>query len=206
MFDPVSVIEGAAAPLPLANIDTDVIIRIERLTQGDPAAIGRYALEALRYLPDGAENPDFVLNRPPYRGSPILLTGPNFGCGSSREAAATALLQTGIRSVVAASFGDIFYANCFQNGLLPVRLSEPQVLALIRESEAGATPFVVDLLSCEVRTPSGSVYSFEIDAQRREAMLAGLDDIGLTLRDVDAIAEWQRDDRTKRTWIWEIAA
>lgn len=206
MFDPVSVIEGAAAPLPIANIDTDVIIRIDRLTQGDPAAIGRYALEALRYLPDGMENPDFVLNRPAYRGSPILLAGPNFGCGSSREAAVTALLQTGIRSVVAASFGDIFYANCFQNGLLPVRLSESEVLALMREAEAGTTPFVVDLTVCAIRTPAGVAYPFAIDVQRREAMLAGLDDIGLTLREADAIAEWQRNDRRKRTWIWEIAA
>ena len=206
MFEPVSVIEGVAAPLPLANVDTDVIIRIERLTTGDPARIGDYAFEALRYLFDGTGNPEFILNRPGYRDAPILMAGPNFGCGSSREPAVTALLKAGIRTVIASSFGDIFYANCFQNGLLPVRLPERNVLDLIALAERGPSRFSVDLTSCAVRTGAGTVYPFTIDAQRREALLAGLDDIGLTLREVDTVAEWQTRDRAARPWIWEIAA
>lgn len=206
MFDPLSLVEGVAAPLPLANIDTDVIIRIERLTTGNPAEIGRFAFEALRYLPDGSDNPDFILNRPGYRDAPILLVGPNFGCGSSREPAVTALLRCGIRAVVSHGFGDIFYANCFQNGMLPVRLPEEQVLALMAQAETAPAVFSVDLLACEVRGPGGVVYPFTIDPQRRDALLAGLDDIGLTLRDADAIAHWQADDLIERPWIWEIAA
>lgn len=201
MFDAVAVIRGIAAPLPLANIDTDVIIRIERLTIGDPAMIGHWALEALRYLPESSANPDFILNRPGYAGAPILIAGPNFGCGSSREAAATALLAMGFRCVVAAEFGDIFYSNCFQNGLLPVRLGEAEVLALMAEA---ATPqhFEVDLVAQEIRTPDGAAVAFAIDRQRRENLLVGVDDIGLTLRDGDAISAWQTRDRLARPWVW----
>ena len=204
MFDPVSLVEGAAAPLPLANVDTDVIIRIDRLTTGDPAMIGRYAFEALRYLPDGSENSDFVLNQPGYRGAPILLAGPNFGCGSSREAAVTALLQCGIRAVIASGFGDIFYANCFQDGLLPVRLPEDQMGVLVADAVSVPSSFAVDLIACEVRTPVGGVHPFEIDPRRRDALLAGLNDIGLTLRDSPIIADWQSADRIERPWIWKL--
>jgi 3-isopropylmalate/(R)-2-methylmalate dehydratase small subunit len=200
-MQPFTVVTGAAAPLMLANIDTDLIIRIDRLTEGEPSRLGDYALEALR-RPGGHEDPDFVLNRTPYRGAPILLAGPNFGCGSSREPAVTALLAMGVRCVVAESFGDIFYANCFQNGLLPVRLDQADVLALAAEAERTPHPFTVDLQECIVRTPSGADYGFEVDGQRRTMLMEGLDDIGLTLKATDAIEAWQARDRLLRPWIW----
>lgn len=195
---------GAAAPLMRADIDTDVIIRIDRLTGGDAARLGDYALEALRRLPDGSENPDCVLNQPQYRGAPILLTGPNFGCGSSREAAVTALMAMSVRCVVADSFGDIFYANCFQNGLLPVRLAEAQVLELAAEAQRTPTPFTIDLERQRVLAPSGASHGFDIDPLRRTMMLDGLDDIGLTLKEADAIAAWQARDQEARPWVWTL--
>lgn len=204
-MQPFVTITGAAAPLMQANIDTDVIIRIDRLTGGDPARIGDYALEALRRRPDGSEDPDCVLNRPAYRDAPVLLAGPNFGCGSSRENAVTALMAIGVRCVVAASFGDIFYANCFQNGLLPVRLEEAQVLALAAEAERTPSPFTIDLERRVVTAPSGAEHAFEIEPLRRTLLLEGLDDIALTLRDGDTIAGWQARDQEARPWVWTLA-
>ena len=204
-MQPFTVVTGVAAPMMMANIDTDVIIRIERLTGGDRVNIGPYALEALRYRADGSEDPDFILNRPAYREAPILLAGPNFGCGSSREPAVTALMALGLRCVIADSFGDIFYSNCFQNGLLPVRLEEAQVLALAAEAEHTPEPFTVDLRRQVVSAPSGVEHGFEVDPLRREMMLEGLDDIALTLKDAAAIARWQDDDRLARPWVWAVA-
>lgn len=201
-MQPLTIVKGAAAVLPLANIDTDVIIRIERLTQGDQNAIGRYAFEALRYMPDGSENPDFPLNCSCWRDAPILLAGPNFGCGSSREGAVVALAQKGFRVIVARSFGDIFYSNCFQNGVLPIRLPEPKVLALMAMSEAEGAPFTVDLTRQILIDSIGGEHPFDIDPLRREGLLAGLDDIGLTLRDQAVIAAWQSADRLRRSWAW----
>ena len=195
---------GRAAPLPLANIDTDVIIRIERLTGGDPATLGRFAFEALRYGPEGAENPDFVLNRPLYRGAPILVAGANFGCGSSREGAVTALMGLGVRCVIADSFGDIFYSNCCQNGLLPVRLPAAEVAALVRLASAGEV--TVDLAARTVTAPDGSAFAFEIDPLRREALMEGLDDLGVTLKQMDQVRAWQADDRHARPWAWPALA
>ncbi|MEI9984045.1 MAG: 3-isopropylmalate dehydratase small subunit [Aliidongia sp.] len=203
-MQPFNTVSGRAAPLLQANLDTDVIIRIERLTAGDPGSLGLYAFEALRYRPDGTENPDFVLNRAGYRGAPILIAGPNFGCGSSREGAVTALLALGIRCVVADSFGDIFYGNCFQNGVLPVRLAAPEVTALAAEAPDGA--FTIDLRAGSITAPSGRRVAFEIDALRRSALLEGLDDIGLTLKHSAAITAWQQADRTTRPWVWQVAA
>lgn len=188
--------------LPLSNIDTDVIIRIERLTQGDQTKLGHYAFEALRYRADGSENPDFPLNQARWRDAPILLAGPNFGCGSSREGAVVALAQKGIRVIIAASFGDIFYSNCFQNGVLPIRLPETQVQALMALAEQTVAPFTVDLQRQLVIDSEGGEYAFEIDPMRREALLAGLDDIGLTLRDAETISAWQIADRSRRGWVW----
>ena len=197
--------QGMAAPLMQANIDTDVIIRIERLTQGDRNRLGPYALEALRYLPDGGEDPSCVLNQPKFRGAPFLLAGPNFGCGSSREGAVTALMQMGLRAVVAESFGDIFYANCFQNGLLPIRLPEATVEALAAEALRDDRPFTIDLVEQVVRTPGGAVVAFEIDPMRRESLLEGLDDVRLTLRHAPDIEAWQARDRRERPWVWTLA-
>jgi len=204
MFDPVSIIKGVAAPLRMADVDTDVIIRIERLTSGDLGEIGRWAFEAVRYRPDGTEDPDFVLNQAPFRGAPILLAGRNFGCGSSREAAVTSLRALGIRCVIAESFGDIFYANCFQNGLLPIRLAAIEILALMEEADRRSAPFVVNLVEQRIVTPTGAEFHFEIDPQRREALITGLDDIELTQRENAAIAVWQAQDERARPWIWQV--
>jgi len=200
-MQPLAKVTGPAAPLKLANVDTDVIIRIDRLTGGDPARLGEYALEALRYRGDGAPDPDCVLNQPPFAGAPILLAGPNFGCGSSREPAVLALMGMGVRCVIAVSFGDIFYANCFQNGLLPVRLSEDEVAGLAEEARGGGA-FTVDLERRSVRTPSGADHPFEIDPMRRTALLEGLDEIGLTLKSSAVIEAWQTEDRAARPWVW----
>jgi len=201
-MEPFRVLSGQAAPLLQANIDTDVIIRIERLTAADQTQLGNYALEALRYQADGRENPDFILNQPRFRNAPILLAGPNFGCGSSREGAVTALLGRGIRSVIAPSFGDIFYNNCFQNGLLPVRLDEAEIEAMAREIEASDQPVRVDLVDLEITTPLGRRLAFAIDPQQRAGLLAGLDDIGQTLLARADIVAWQDRDRLARPWVW----
>ena len=197
-------LEGVAAPLMMANVDTDVIIRIERLTAEDQSQLGRYAFESLRYRPDGSENPDFVLNQPNFRAATILLSGPNFGCGSSREGAVTAIEQLGFRCIIAASFGDIFFNNCIQNGLLPIRLSEAEVLALVYDTRRGAR-LLVDLAEKCV-SANGTVYPFDIDALHRESLLEGLDDISLTLKQMDAVRAWQRQDRHARRWAWKTVA
>jgi 3-isopropylmalate/(R)-2-methylmalate dehydratase small subunit len=201
-MQPFTVVSGAAGTLMQTNIDTDVIIRIERLTGENRDRIGKYALEALRYLSDGAENPDFPFNQAKYRGAPILITGRNFGCGSSREGAVWALMGMGIRCVIAESFGDIFYSNCFQNGMLPIRQPHSVVQDLAREATELTGPFTVDLRRSSIMTPSGKIVQFVVDPLRREGLLAGLDDIGLTLSHEAAIAEWQKNDRGERPWVW----
>lgn len=195
-------VTGAAAPLMRANIDTDVIIRIERLAASrDQSALGPFALEALRYRSDGSEDPDFICNKPGFRGAPILLAGANFGCGSSREGAVWALMGMGVRCVIAPSFGDIFYGNCFQNGLLAIVLPETEVAALAAEAMSGEA-FTVDLERRLITHPDGRESGFPVDALRRESLLAGLDEIGLTLRDDEYIRQWQQQDRTVRPWVW----
>ena len=202
---PLTVVSGAAPYLPRANVDTDVIIRIDRLTSLPKEQLGLYAMEALRYRADGSDDPDFILNRPIFRGAPILLAGENFGCGSSREGAVWALQGIGVRCVVAPSFGDIFYSNCFQNGVLPIRLPAPEVEALAAACADGA-PLTVDLERRMLVAPSGAQTAFTIDPLRREALLHGLDDIGLTLRDDALIRAWQQADRAQRPWAWPAAA
>jgi 3-isopropylmalate/(R)-2-methylmalate dehydratase small subunit len=196
---PFVTVTGAAAPLMQANIDTDVIIRIERLTEG--ADLGHYALEAMRYLPDGSPNPSCVLNDSYFVRAPILLAGRNFGCGSSREGAVTALMAMGVRCVIAPSFGDIFHANCFRNGLLPVELSESAIEKLAEQSRE--SDFTVDLTRQVVVAPSGELTTFSIDPLQRDALLEGLDEIGLTLKSADAIDAWQNADRVNRPWVWQ---
>lgn len=202
---PFTTVTGPAAPLMRDNIDTDVIIRIERLTHLGREQLGPYALEALRFRPDGTEDPAFVLNQPPFRGAPILLAGSNFGCGSSREGAVWALMGLGVRCVVASSFGDIFFNNCFQNGMLPIRLPLADIQRLAAVSVEGA-PVTVDLEQCVLRAPDGALTPFTIDALRREGLLKGLDDIGLTLQADSAIRLWQREDRLQRPWAWPSAS
>jgi 3-isopropylmalate/(R)-2-methylmalate dehydratase small subunit len=200
-FQPFTVVRGAAVPLMRSNVDTDVIIRIERMTALPKEAWGHWALEPLRYREDGSEDTESILNQPRFRDAPILLAGPNFGCGSSREPAVTALQGLGLRCIVAPSFGDIFFANCFQNGVLPIRLELPQVKALAAQAGSGAA-LTVDLESRVVVAPDGTRFPFEVDALRREALLQGLDDIGLTLRDEVLITAWQQADRARRPWAW----
>jgi 3-isopropylmalate/(R)-2-methylmalate dehydratase small subunit len=200
---PFTMITGPAAPLLRANIDTDVIIRIERLTSVPREQLGRYAFEALRYRINGSEDPDFVLNRTNFRNAPILIAGDNFGCGSSREGAVWALMAAGLRCVIAESFGDIFYNNCFQNGVLPVVLPVAAVSQLAREAANGAL-LTVDLVEQKVLTPQGEAIAFDIDAQRRQALLEGLDEISLTLKRLSEIVAWQSQDRNVRPWIWNL--
>jgi 3-isopropylmalate/(R)-2-methylmalate dehydratase small subunit len=189
------------------NIDTDVIIRIEKLVgTANRDKLGQWCLAALRYLPDGSENPEFVLNQAPFRSSQILLAGANFGCGSSREGAVRALMQMGLRAVLAPGFGDIFYGNCFQNGMLPVKLASASIdaIALELRNSPGAQ-VTVDLEQQLVRSPSGGEYAFEVPRLRRDALLEGVDDIGLTLKRKETIASFQSRDRLARPWIYDIA-
>jgi len=195
---------GVAAPLLRDNIDTDVIIRIERLTGTTRASMGAVAFEAWRLLPDGSENPDFALNRPEFRGAPILVAGANFGCGSSREGAVWALMGMGLRCVIAESFGDIFFNNCFQNGLLPVRLPADAIRHLADQCTGGNAQVTVDLERQVVTFPHGEQVTFAIEPMRRTAMLEGLDEIGLTLKHAGAIADYQAADRAAHPWIWQV--
>ena len=204
-MNPFITVTGPAAPLLRDNVDTDVIIRIERLAGLPREALGPYALEALRLRTDGSEDPGFVLNRPAFRAAPILLAGANFGCGSSREAAVWALLGRGVRCVIAPSFGDIFFGNCFQNGLLPIRLAAGQIEALAHACAQGE-PLSIDLEKCAVTTPDGLSTSFEVDPMRREGLLKGLDDIGLTLMQDECIRAWQHGDRQSHAWAWPAPA
>ena len=202
-LQPFTVVSGSAAYLPRPNIDTDVIVRIERLTTLGNDELGPYAFEALRYREDGSEDPACVFNQPTFRNAPFLLAGENFGCGSSRESAVCALQCIGVRCVIAPSFGDIFFNNCFQNGVLPIRLPAPQVEALARACANGQA-LSVDLHACLIQSPSGDTLRFTVDALRREALLQGLDDIGLTLKDEAAITAWQQADRLRRPWAWPV--
>ncbi|MEM7210806.1 MAG: 3-isopropylmalate dehydratase small subunit [Pseudomonadota bacterium] len=200
---PLREIEGPAAPLMEANVNTDVIIRIERLSDFERDALEPYAFEAWRFRDDGSDDPDFVLNIHPWRGAPILLAGPNFGCGSSREGAVWALNCIGIRVVIAPSFGGIFRNNCFQNGTLPITLPPDTVerFAEIARAQPDA-PFRVDLEREVVIPPNGAPVPFEIDGLRKQGLLKGLDDLGLTDERLPEIARFQHSDRQARPWIW----
>lgn len=199
----VDTIEGPAAPLLIDNIDTDVIIRIERLTSIANDELGPYAFEALRYDSEGRPKPDFVLHRPEFKSAAILLSGSNFGCGSSRENAVWAIMGLGIKCLIAPSFGEIFYSNCFQNGVLPIRLDRAEIAALSSQCNGGA-PVRVNLRACEITAPDGMVFPFAIDDYRRQGLLQGLSDIEMTMQMRPQIEEWQVKDRTERPWIWEL--
>ena len=206
-MDKFATLNSVAAPILRENIDTDVIIPISRLVGNSVrGTLGQWCFTPLRYKPDGSENPEFVLNREPYRGAQILLTGVNFGCGSSREGAVWALHEMGIRCVIGSSFGDIFFNNCFQNGLLPVVLDRETVESLAREVEAsqGAGRISVDLAQLTVTAPSGKRYPFSVEPARREALLEGLDEIAMTLKRAPEIAAFQARDREQRPWVHAI--
>ena len=198
-------VTGVAAPLMRQNVDTDLIIRIERLVSNTGRkGLGPYCFEQIRFKPDGSENPDCVFNQAPYRDAPIILSAENFGCGSSREGAVWALAGMGVKAMIAPYFGDIFYNNCFQNGLLPVMLPLSDVEQLADEMRAspGNARITVDLENCQVVSPTGRVIPFKIDARRQHALLTGLDDIAQTMSHKDEIAAWQGADKTARPWVW----
>jgi 3-isopropylmalate/(R)-2-methylmalate dehydratase small subunit len=197
-----TVLKGVAAPLMLANVDTDAIIRMERLSRLERGELGRWAFESLRYLPDGSENPQFLLNQPPWRSANILLAAENFGCGSSRETAVWALWELGVRCVIAPSFGDIFFGNCFQNGMLPIRLPAAEVEAIAAEVRSGGRQISVDLAGQKILTAAGRTIAFEIEPGRRKALLEGLDAIGVTLTYAADIARFQARDRIERPWLY----
>lgn len=195
-------LSGQAAPLPRANLDTDVIIRIERLTSVPKDKLGDYAFEAIRYLPDGSADPEFLPGSAAFAGAPILITGANFGCGSSRESAVWALQSMGFRCIIAPSFGSIFYNNCFQNGVLPVTLDEAAVQALSDIARQGGE-FTVDLQR-QVIEVDGRTLTFDIDPLRRDMLLQGLDEVGSTLLEDELIRAWQSADKGKRPWVWQF--
>ena len=204
MPKPFNKLNAIAAPIMRGNIDTDVIIRIERLVGNSiRGTLGKWAFGALRYLPDGSENPEFILNREPYRNAEVLITGPNFGCGSSREGAVWSLQEMGIRAIIGSGFGDIFFANCFQNGILPIMVDKQIVDALAMEVEhsQGAGRVGIDLEEQTITSPTGKVHRFEIDPRRRAGLLKGLDEIALTLQRDAEIRAFQATDRTERPWI-----
>ncbi|CAN7161353.1 3-isopropylmalate dehydratase small subunit [Phenylobacterium sp. LjRoot219] len=194
-------LDAKAAPLPLANIDTDQIIPKQFLKTVEREGLGKGLLFDYRFDEQGVEKPDFVLNRPEYKGVGILVTGENFGCGSSREHAPWALMDFGIRCVIATSFADIFYNNCFQNGLLPVVLKADEVQALADEAKGGNHVMAVDLESQTVTSPSGKAFRFEIDAQRKEKMLKGLDAIGETLEREKSIDVYEMKRALAQPWL-----
>ena len=194
---------GVAAPLNIVNIDTDMIIPKQFLKTIKRTGLGKSLFFEMRYDPaTGKEIGDFVLNRPAYRGAQILVTGENFGCGSSREHAPWALLDFGIRCVIAPDFAAIFYNNCFQNGILPIRLSQSDVDKLMDDAQRGANAtLTVDLEAQEIRGPDGGVIRFDIDPFRKHCLLNGLDAVGLTLQKQDAIKSFEEKTATTRPWL-----
>jgi 3-isopropylmalate/(R)-2-methylmalate dehydratase small subunit len=196
-----TVVEGVAAPLRSINVDTDAIIPKQYLKTIKRTGLGKGLFSEKRYLDDGSENPDFVLNKPAYRDAKILVAGDNFGCGSSREHAPWALKDFGITCVISTSFGDIFYNNCFKNGLLPIKVSPEDLEKLFDDAERGANArLTVDLEKQEIRGPDGGVVRFDIDPHRKHLLLEGLDDIGLTLVKEDKIASFEEKARAARPW------
>jgi 3-isopropylmalate/(R)-2-methylmalate dehydratase small subunit len=201
-MEPFKTLTGVAAPLPIVNVDTDMIIPKQFLKTIKRTGLGKSLFFEMRYDDDGAEVPDFVLNQPAYRGASILVAGDNFGCGSSREHAPWALLDFGIRCVIAPSFADIFYNNCFKNGILPIRLPQEDVDKLMDDARRGANATVtVDLEAQEIRGPDGGVVRFDIDPFRKHCLLNGLDDIGLTLEKEDAIQAFESDRARQFPWL-----
>ena len=183
---------GIAAPLDIINVDTDMIIPKQFLKTIQRSGLGKNLFDEMRYTPDGDEIADFVLNRAAYRSAEILVAGDNFGCGSSREHAPWALLDFGIRCVIAPSFADIFYNNCFKNGILPIVLPQEDVDKLMDDAKRGANATVsIDLESQTIKGPDGGEISFEVDAFRKQCLMEGLDDIGLTLKKASAIDDYE---------------
>ncbi|KKX26660.1 3-isopropylmalate dehydratase small subunit [Rhizobium sp. LC145] len=193
---------GVAAPLPVVNVDTDMIIPKDYLKTIKRTGLGKGLFAEARYKEDGSENADFVLNKPAYRNANILVAGDNFGCGSSREHAPWALLDFGIRCVISTSFADIFYNNCFKNGILPIVVSQEDLDKLMDDASRGANAILtVDLEAQEITGPDGGSLHFDIDPARRHILLEGLDDIASTLKSDAVIGSFENKLRTERPWL-----
>jgi len=193
---------GIAAPMPLVNIDTDMIIPKQFLKTIARTGLGKNLFDEMRFTQDGAEIPGFVLNQPAWRKTEILVVGDNFGCGSSREHAPWALLDFGIRAVISTSFADIFYNNCFKNGILPIVLPPEAVAVLMEDARKGANArMTVDLAAQTVTSSDGQVFAFEIDPFKKHCLLNGLDDIGLTLEKARAIDSYESQAAQARPWV-----
>ena len=198
-----TVLEGVAAPLRIINVDTDMIIPKQYLKTIKRTGLGKGLFAEKRYRDDGSENPDFVLNKPAYRKAKILVADDNFGCGSSREHAPWALMDFGIRCVIAASFADIFYNNCFKNGILPIKLPQAIVDELMDDARKGANARLsIDLANQTITRPDGGVVKFDIDPFRKQCLLNGLDDVGLTLQKAGTIAAFEEKSRLGQPWLW----
>ena len=194
---------GVAAPLDMINVDTDMVIPKQFLTTIKRSGLGKGLFFEMRFNAKGKENPDFVLNKPPYRKAKILIAGENFGCGSSREHAPWALLDYGISCVIAPSFADIFYNNSFKNGILLIRLPKDQVAKLMAEAEKGANAtFSVDLEKQTLTGPDGQVVKFDIDPFKKHCLLNGLDDIGLTLKHAKKIGGFEEKQKASQPWLY----
>lgn len=195
-------LQGIAAPMPLINIDTDMIIPKVFLKTIKRSGLGVNLFDEMRYNDDGSENPDFVLNKPQYRDAEILVAGDNFGCGSSREHAPWAIKDFGIKCVISTSFADIFFNNCFKNGILPIVLPQKHVDTLMKDAEKGANArMTVDLEAQEITTSDGETIPFEVDAFKKHCLLNGLDDIGLTMEKAAAIDTFESRSAQSRPWV-----
>ncbi len=193
---------GVAAPMPEINIDTDRIIPKNYLKTIKRTGLGTALFAEMRYDDKGKENPDFILNKPAYRASEIIVAGDNFGCGSSREHAPWALLDYGIRCVISTSFADIFFNNCFKNGILPIKLPQEDVDKLMKDAENGANAkLTVDLEKQEIHRPDGGVIKFDIDPFRKHCLLNGLDDVGLTLQHEKQISDYEQKLSADKPWL-----
>ena len=201
-MDKFTTLTGIAAPMPLVNIDTDMIIPKQFLKTIKRSGLGINLFDEMRYDRDGNELPDFILNQPAYRQTQILVAGDNFGCGSSREHAPWALLDFGIRCVISTSFADIFFNNCFKNGILPIVLPQDVVDVLMEDAQKGANARItVDLESQTVTTSDGMSFAFEVDPFRKHCLLNGLDDIGLTMEKAPRIDSYETQMAQARPWV-----
>jgi 3-isopropylmalate/(R)-2-methylmalate dehydratase small subunit len=200
-MEPFTKLTGVAAPLNMINVDTDMIIPKQFLKTIKRTGLGTALFHEMRTKADGSENPDFVLNRPAYKKAQILVAGANFGCGSSREHAPWALLDFGIRCVLSTSFADIFYNNCFKNGILPIVLPQADIDKLMDDAERGANAVVsIDLEAQEIRGPDGGCVKFEVDPFRKQCLLNGWDDIGLSLQKADKISDFETKRKREMPW------
>ncbi len=201
-MDKFTTLTAVAAPLDMINVDTDMIIPKDYLKTIKRTGLGTGLFAELRYLDDGSDNPDFVLNKPAYKKAQILVAGDNFGCGSSREHAPWALLDYGIRCVISTEFGDIFYNNAFKNGILPIKVSPEDLAKLMDDAERGSNAtLTVDLDAQEIKGPDGGTVHFEVDAFKKHCLLNGLDEVGLTMEKADRIATYETKVATTRPWV-----